>query len=194
MTDLFAAAAAKAAATPATTKAAKAKQALTVKGDTVQKYNEAKGQRKDAEAMEAMTGDDLKRQASDYFQKQYAAIKQRPESFNLVDETGASCLFIPQSKVATITEEKAAIIKQYSPKLLVETVEFGLSPAILAKYQEQLSTAIMAVVPQEEWGDIFTTKKKYALADGAFDVLTNYVSAAKVPQLIQVLQPIYLLK
>lgn len=190
-TTLFA----KAKATAPATTGAKTKEKVVVPVELGNKLTELQDVREQIEVLEAkaeMLSGDIKPVAKDAFLKLMKINRTRPDSF-ILESDGGKILVIIQDKYLKITEAKEKTLAEYGlSDLIEEKTVFSFNPALLEKYETQISEAISQMdIPDADKAAMIEAKVEKQIKKGSIDKLPSYENTELV---FELLQPVIQLK
>lgn len=160
--------------------------AVPALGDKISRFNALK------DTIEAATGElkmiegDIKSAGRELFMKEYKAARLRPDSFKMMDSTGAGCMFIAMDKYISVDEGKAEMLQQFDG-LLDEKLTFKINPELIDQYGAVLSALIMNCkdIAPEDKALLIQGEKQYTVTKGSIDRLMQYEAPEQIFELIQ---------
>lgn len=155
------------------------KPTVTVKGqdfaEKVEKFNELKEVKKNAEAeMKSLEGDIKSTCLSEYV-KLYTEMKRNPESIKVQTEKGEKVMFVVVKKyTGAVDEERATELREkYGDTFVEEKSDLIMNPVLYEKYAAKLEELIMGeandFMTQEEKDELFTQKVTYNIKSDAIN-------------------------
>ncbi len=184
-TTLFA----KAKATAPATTGAKTKEKVVVPvelGDKLTELQDVREQIEVLKAKEEMLAGDVKPVAKDAFLKLMKINQARPDSF-ILESQGGKILVIMQDKYLKITETKEKTLAEYGlSELIEEKTIFSFNPALLEKYEAQISEAISQMdIPDVDKAAMIEAKVEKNVKKGTIERLPSYENPELVFSLIE---------
>jgi hypothetical protein len=124
--------------------------------------------------------------------KEYRKLKMKPESFKMVDASGAACLFICMDKYTVVDETKAEVLATFD-NLVEEKLTYKINPELVEKYAATLSKLIMNCkdIEDSDKGLLIQGEKQFSVAKGSLDRLMQY---EQPEQIFELINPICALK
>lgn len=155
------------------------KPTVTVKGqdfaEKVEKFNELKEVKKNAEAeMKSLEGD-IKSTCLSEFVRLYTDMKRNPESIRVQTEKGDKVMFVVVKKyTGAVDEERATELREkYGETFVEEKSDLIMNPVLYEKYAAKLEELIMGeandFMSQEEKDELFTQKVTYNIKSDAIN-------------------------
>jgi hypothetical protein len=123
----------------------------------------------------------------------YRAQGHNPDSIYL-EGGGNRVMYIPTDKYKSIDAERADYLrKTYGESFVTETTEFSFDPALLEKYQQVISDAILnsKKIDTADKGRLIVAKTKVSVAKGSIDRILTVPEPATI---LQELAPVVTLK
>lgn len=162
-------------------------------GDKIKRFAELKAEIDQATAQLKMIEGDIKAEGRSNFLAEYTRERKAPDNFKLMDETGASCLFIVMDKYTSVDETKAEILRNYDG-LLTETRTYKFNPDLVDKYGAILSDLIVNCqdIAGEDKGQLISGEIAYSVAKGSIDKLL--IQSATPSEIFELINPIVSLK
>lgn len=184
-TTLFA----KAKATAPATTGAKTKEKVVVPvelGDKLTELQDVREQIEVLKAREEMIAGDVKPVAKDAFLKLMKINRARPDSF-ILESQGGKILVIIQDKYLKVTEAKEKTLAEYGlSDLIEEKTTFSFNPALLEKYETQISEAISQMdIPDADKAAMIEAKVEKNVRKGTIERLPSYENPELVFSLIE---------
>jgi len=161
--------------------------------DKVRRFADLKAQIDEATAQLKMIEGDIKAEGRLQFLSEYTRERKTPDNFKLMDNTGASCLFIVMDKYTAVDETKADILRQYDG-LLTETRTFKFNADLVDKYGNILSELIMNCqgIADEDKGQLISGEIAYSVSKGSIDKLL--IQSGTPSEIFELINPIVSLK
>lgn len=177
------------------------KPTVTVKGqdfaEKVEKFNELKEVKKNAEAeMKSLEGD-IKSTCLGEYVKLYTNMKRNPESINVQTEKGNKVMFVVVKKyVGAVDEDRATELREkYGDSFVEEKSEMIMNNDLLNKYADQLEALIMGndFMTEAEKEELFVQKVTFNIKS---DAINEAFTAGKgdVEGLISDTNPVLMLR
>lgn len=172
----------------------KARDTLTLEGQTIKQWAEQKKIAENAAGKQKLLEDTIKTFGRQQWIEKCMKDKAKPSNFKVKDDSGTECLIIMQDKYKALTPEKAAIVPENA--IESETV-YSFNNEILSKYEKlivsAISKAIMTIdeIPMEEKKKLLVKKVEKTIKKGTIDRLNSFENPE---MMFSIIEPICQLK